>query len=176
MVRELKEKEQSRSIYSRVFVFRWCSQNLTSAARKRQIYLSLDMLTRPTRRPVRFVMSVPLSLCPSVCVFSAPTGRISVKFVQELDKNRSRTTKFGQIQTKISGILHKYPSTFCCCRRHKFAVNLSCTTPSIFIFSTVTCNQALNTETLLRFHCKVWKRERPTFNDMRTLTILFKFI
>jgi hypothetical protein len=85
-----------RSIYSRIFVFRGCSQNLTPAARKRQVYvyLSLDTLTWRTRRPVRFVMSVPLSLRPSVCAFSAPTGGISMILVLELDENRSRTPKF----------------------------------------------------------------------------------
>ena len=68
------------------------------------------------------VMSVCLSLSaqlfvhPPACIIAAPTGWIYVKFdIGYFYENLLRNSKCGQNQAKVSGTLHEYLSSFCCC-------------------------------------------------------------
>jgi hypothetical protein len=55
----------------------------------------------------------------------APAGQIFMKFdVEDYYENLWRNSKFGEVQTNISDILHEEQKTLFYCRRNKFAIKI----------------------------------------------------
>jgi hypothetical protein len=68
------------------------------------LFKFLGFFTKFRKATIRFVMS----LCPSACNNSVPTGRISMKFhIWVFLKNLSRKFKFNYDRKIILGILHE---------------------------------------------------------------------
>jgi hypothetical protein len=64
-----------------------------------------------------------MSVRPSTCITSAPTGRIFVKsHIGDFYENLSRNSKYGQSRTKLSDTLPEGLSKFYCWRRQSVAI------------------------------------------------------
>jgi len=70
------------------------------------------------KAPITFIMSVR----PSTCITSAPTGRIFVKsHILDFYEDLSRNSKHGQSRTKLLDTLREDLNKFYCCRRQSVA-------------------------------------------------------